>query len=69
MVLCQGILQIGAGGEGLVEEVAHGAVLAVDLLGGGVGRGVGAPRFGGAELLQGCWGDLPLAAPEHLVKC
>ena len=68
MVLCQGILQIGTGGEGLVEEVAHGAVLAVDLLGGGVGRGVGAPRFGGAELLQGCWGDLPLAAPEHLVE-
>ena len=37
MVLAKGILQIGTGGEGLVEEVAHGAVLAVDLLGGGVG--------------------------------
>ena len=37
MVLRQGILQIGTGGEGLVEEVAHGAVLAVDLFGGGVG--------------------------------
>ena len=69
MVLAQGILQIGTGGEGLVEEVAHGAVLAVDLLGGGVGRGVGAPRFGGGELLQGCRGDLPVAALEHLVKC
>ena len=68
MVLAQGILQIGTGGEGLVEEMARGAVLAVDLLGGGVGRGVGAPRFGGAELLQGRWGDLPLAAPEHLVE-
>ncbi len=59
MVLGQGILQIGTGGEGLVEEVTHGAVLAVDLLGGGVGRGVGAPRFGVGELLEGCWGDLP----------
>jgi hypothetical protein len=47
MVLGQGILQICTGGEGHVEEVAHGAVLTVDLLGGGVGRGMGAPRFGG----------------------
>ena len=63
VVLSQGILQIGTGGEGLIEEVAHGAVLAVVLLGRGAGRGVGAPRFGGGELLQGCWGDLPFAAP------
>jgi len=69
MVLAQGVLQVCTGGEGLVEEVAHGAVLAVNLLGGGVGRGMGAPRFGGGELLEGCRGDLPLAAPEHLVKC
>jgi hypothetical protein len=59
MVLAQGIPQIGTGGEGLVKEMAHGAVLAVDLLGSGVGRGVCTPRFCGGELRQGCWGDLP----------
>ncbi len=69
MVLAHGVLQICTGGEWLVEEVAHGAVLAVDLLWGGVGRGMGAPRFCGAELLEGGWSDLPLAAPEHLVEC
>ncbi len=68
MVVDQGILQVCTGGEGLVEEVAHGAVLAVDLLGSGVSRGVWVPRFRGGKLLKGCWGDLPLAAPEHLVE-
>ena len=52
MVLGQGRLKVMPGGKWLIEEVAHGTVLAVDLFGGGVGRGMGAPRFGGAELLE-----------------
>ena len=68
MVLGQGRLKVVPGGEWFVEEVAHGTVLAVDLFGGGIGRGMGAPGFGRGELLQGGGGDLPLAAPEHLIQ-
>jgi hypothetical protein len=40
MILNQGTLQISTGGERLVEEVAYGAVLVADPLGGGVGKQV-----------------------------
>ena len=68
MVLDQGRLKVVPGGEWLVEEVPHGAVLPVDALGSGAHGTMCAPGFSCGKLLEGCWGDLPFSAPEHLIE-